>query len=776
MDLIIVESPSKAKTISKYLKGKYKVDASGGHVRDLPEKRLGVDIANNFEPTYVVTPEKKAVIKRLTDEAAKADNVYLATDPDREGEAISWHLKNVLKLKDSKNRIEFNEISPAAVTKALQNPREIDYNLVDAQQARRVLDRLVGYKLSPLLCKRIRSGLSAGRVQSVALRLIVDREREIQAFVPEEYWNINAELQDKPKAYSPFKALLSEKNGKKYKPSNKEESDALIAAIDGKPYIVKEIKKALAKSHAPAPFTTSTLQQDASNKFGMTSPEVMLVAQHLYEGIDTEKEGHIALVTYIRTDSVRVSAEAQERARGYIAEKYGKEYVPAKPNFYKSKKDAQDAHECIRPIDITRTPESMKGVLDKKHYNVYKLIYERFIASQMSEAVYNSVKIKIDNSGYTFKASGRTLKFAGFTAVYQDAAPKQDASKNGEDEAETSKLLPDLKEGEEVDLVRLLPEQKFTKPPQRYTDASLVKAMEDKGIGRPSTYASIISVLNRRKYVTKDGKYMLPTEVAYQITDLLMKYFTDIMDVGFTAKMEDQLDHIEDGGEDWHKIIADFYPPFAEKLVFASNDGAEPTDEICEKCGHPMVRKTGRYGSYLACSNYPACSNIKSEGAEISETKCPKCGANMVVKSGKYGKFLACPNYPECSTILPFESEPSDVPCPKCGEKMIYRTGRYGKYLNCVKCGTNKRIAELAGTCPVCGSPTERMKSKAGKIYYSCSKYPSCKFMSWDLPTGGKCPKCGKYLVKKGKTVRCSSCDYEEKAEEDGPNAEKGGN
>ena len=776
MDLIIVESPSKAKTISKYLKGKYKVDASGGHVRDLPEKRLGVDIANNFEPTYVVTPEKKAVIKRLTDEAAKADNVYLATDPDREGEAISWHLKNVLKLKDGKNRIEFNEISPAAVTKALQNPREIDYNLVDAQQARRVLDRLVGYKLSPLLCKRIRSGLSAGRVQSVALRLIVDREREIQAFVPEEYWNINAELQDKPKAYSPFKALLSEKNGKKYKPSNKEESDALIAAIDGKPYIVKEIKKALAKSHAPAPFTTSTLQQDASNKFGMTSPEVMFVAQHLYEGIDTEKEGHIALVTYIRTDSVRVSAEAQERARGYIAEKYGKEYVPAKPNFYKSKKDAQDAHECIRPIDITRTPESMKGVLDKKHYNVYKLIYERFIASQMSEAVYNSVKIKIDNSGYTFKASGRTLKFAGFTAVYQDAAPKQDASKNGEDEAETSKLLPDLKEGEEVDLVRLLPEQKFTKPPQRYTDASLVKAMEDKGIGRPSTYASIISVLNRRKYVTKDGKYMLPTEVAYQITDLLMKYFTDIMDVGFTAKMEDQLDHIEDGGEDWHKIIADFYPPFAEKLVFASNDGAEPTDEICEKCGHPMVRKTGRYGSYLACSNYPACSNIKSEGAEISETKCPKCGANMVVKSGKYGKFLACPNYPECSTILPFESEPSDVPCPKCGEKMIYRTGRYGKYLNCVKCGTNKRIAELAGTCPVCGSPTERMKSKAGKIYYSCSKYPSCKFMSWDLPTGGKCPKCGKYLVKKGKTVRCSSCDYEEKAEEDGPNAEKGGN
>ena len=772
MDLIIVESPSKAKTISKYLKGKYRVDASGGHVCDLPEKRLGVDIEHNFEPTYTITPEKKAVIKRLEGEVAKADNVYLATDPDREGEAISWHLQNVLKLKEGKNRIEFNEISPAAVTNALKNPREINYNLVDAQQARRVLDRLVGYKLSPLLCKRIRSGLSAGRVQSVALRLIVDREREIQAFVPEEYWNINAELQDKSKAYSPFKALLGERAGKKYKPSDKEEADEVLRAIEGNPFIVKDVKKSLAKSHAPAPFTTSTLQQDASNKFGMTSPEVMLVAQHLYEGVDTETEGHIALVTYIRTDSVRVSAEAQAKARGFIAEKYGREYVPEKPNFYKSKKDAQDAHECIRPIDLARTPESLKGSLDKKHYNVYKIIYERFIASQMSEAQYNSVQIKIENSGYGFKASGKTLKFPGFTAVYQET------KKESEEEAENAKLLPDLQKGEEVDLVRMLPEQKFTKPPLRYTDASLVKAMEEKGIGRPSTYASIISVLTKRKYVTKDGKYMVPTEVAYKMTDLLLKYFTDVMDVGFTAKMEDQLDNIEEGGTDWHKIVSDFYPPFAEKLVFAANDGDEPTDILCEKCGHPMVRKSGRYGKYLACSNYPACSNIKSEGAEISATKCPKCGANMVVKSGKYGKFLACPNYPECSTILPFESEPSDVPCPKCGEMMIYRTGKYGKYLSCPKCGTNKRISELAGTCPVCGAATERMKSKAGKIYYSCSNYPRCKFMSWDLPTGEKCPKCGKYLVKKGKIIKCSSCDYSVETaekEEGEKTAENGG-
>ena len=753
MDLIIVESPSKAKTISKYLKGKYRVDASGGHVRDLPEKRLGVNIDKNFEPTYVDNPDKKQVIKRLSEEAAKAEHVYLATDPDREGEAISWHLKNVLKLKDGKNRIEFNEISPAAVTKALQNPREIDYNLVDAQQARRVLDRLVGYKLSPLLCKRIRSGLSAGRVQSVALRLIVDREREIKAFVPKEYWNVNAELQDKPKEFAPFRALLSEKKGKKYQPSSAEENEKVRAELSQNAYIVREVKKSVAKSHAPAPFTTSTLQQDASNKFGMTSPDVMLVAQHLYEGVDTENEGHIALVTYIRTDSVRVSQEAQAKAREYIAARFGKEYVPEKPNIYATKKGAQDAHECIRPIDLNRTPESMKGTLDKKHYNVYKLIYDRFMASQMSEAQYDSMQIKVTNGDYGFKASGRALRFAGFTAAYQEA-------KKEDEEGESGKLLPPVKEGEELDLVRLTSEQKFTKPPLRYTDASLVKAMEEKGIGRPSTYASIISVLTRRKYVTKEGKYMVPTEVAFEITDLLMKYFTDIMDVGFTAKMEDQLDGIEEGGTDWHKIIADFYPPFAEKLVFASNDGDEMTDILCEKCGHPMIRKSGRYGKFLACSNYPACSNIKSEGAEVSATKCPKCGANMVVKSGKYGKFLACPNYPECSATLPYDCELSKEKCPKCGTLMYVRKGRNGKYLSCPKCGGSQSIAELAGTCPVCGAPTRRMKSKAGKIFYSCSKYPGCKFMSWEMPTGEKCPRCGKYLFRKGKKVRCSSCDY----------------
>ena len=415
------------------------------------------------------------------------------------------------------------------------------------------------------------------------------------------------------------------------------------------------------------------------------------------------------------------------------------------------------------PIDMNRTPESLKGTLDKKHYKVYKLIYDRFMASQMSEAQYNSMQMKIANGDYTFKASGKALLFSGYTAVYQQEGKKEDEEENG-------KLLPPLKEGEELDLVKLTSEQKFTKPPLRYTDASLVKAMEEKGIGRPSTYASIISVLNRRKYVTKEGKYMVPTEVAFEITDLLMKYFTDIMDVGFTAKMEDKLDGIEEGG-DWHKILADFYPPFAEKLVFATNDGDEMTDILCEKCGHPMIRRNGRYGKFLACSNYPACSNIKSEGAEVTATKCPKCGANMVVKSGKYGKFLACPNYPECNAILPYESEVSKEKCSKCGEFMIYRKGRYGKYLSCPKCGSSQPIAELAGTCPVCGAPTRRMKSKAGKIYYSCSAYPKCKFMSWDLPTGEKCPECGKYLIRRGKQIRCSSCKYTREAEAEEPAA-----
>ena len=761
MDLIIVESPSKAKTISKYLKGKYKVDASGGHVRDLPEKSLGVRVSANFEPKYEITPSKKDVIKRLTAEAAKAGKVYLATDPDREGEAISWHLQTVLGLDENgENRIEFNEISPSAVKNALKNPRKINYNLVDAQQARRVLDRLVGYKLSPLLNNRIQNGLSAGRVQSVALRLIVDREREIQAFVPDEYWAFNAMLQDNGKKYSPFKAVYQYK--KTGESIGKELADKVEEAVKNKPFTVTKVKKGITKQHAPAPFTTSSLQQDASNKYGMTSPETMLIAQHLYEGMDVGGD-HIALITYIRTDSVRISKEAQDNALEFIKNEFGAEYVPEKPNFYATKKGAQDAHEAIRPINLSVTPDSVKNALDKKHYNVYKLIYDRFIASQMAEAQYNSMQIETDCAGYTFKASGRAMLFAGYTAAYQDAV------KSDEEEV-SSKLLPPVEEGDVLDLQELVKEQKFTRPPLRYTDASLVKAMEEKGIGRPSTYASIISVLTKRHYVEKEGKHMLPTEIAYKITDMLVKYFTDIMDVGFTAHMEDDLDKIEEGGCDWHKIIADFYPDFSEKLKIASTDGDEQTDIICEKCGSPMIRRTGKYGKYLACSNYPACSNIVSESeVEVSSIPCPKCGALMIVKSGKFGKFLACPNYPDCSAILPIDAKITEEKCT-CGTNMLLKKGRYGNFLECPKCGSKKPLNDPAeganekyeGVCPDCGKPMRRMRSKTGKIYYGCTGYPDCRFLSWDIPTGDKCPKCGKFLVKRGDKIKCSekTCDY----------------
>lgn len=755
MDLIIVESPSKAKTISKYLKGKFKVDASGGHVRDLPEKTLGVKITANFEPKYEITPSKKEVIKRLTAEAKKAGKVYLATDPDREGEAISWHLQTVLGLDENgENRIEFNEISPAAVQNALTRPRKINYNLVDAQQARRVLDRLVGYKLSPLLNNRIQSGLSAGRVQSVALRLIVDREREIQAFVPDEYWTFSAMLQDRQTKYQPFKATYQlKKNGESI---GKELAEQVEEKVKNGTFKVTKVKKGVTKQHAPAPFTTSSLQQDASNKFSMTSPEIMLVAQHLYEGMDVGGD-HIALITYIRTDSVRVSKEAQDNALAFITQEYGAEYVPAKPNHYATKKGAQDAHEAIRPINLAVTPASVKGSLDKKHYNVYKLIYDRFVASQMAEAQYNTMQIECESAGYTFKASGKAMLFAGYTAAYQEVVK--------DEEEDVSALFPPVEEGDELNLNSLIKEQKFTRPPLRYTDASLVKVMEEKGIGRPSTYASIISVLTKRRYVEKDGKYMVPTEVAYKITDMLLKYFTDIMDVGFTARMEDDLDKIEDGGCDWHKIIAEFYPSFAEKLKTASTDGDEMTDVLCEKCGSPMIRRIGKYGKYLACSNYPACSNIVSEAeVEISEVRCPKCGANMIVKSGKFGKFLACPNYPECSSILPVDAKITEEKCLDCGGAMLLKKGKYGEFLECLKCGAKRplggeKIEKTEGVCPECGKPMRRMRSKTGKIYYGCTGYPECKFLSWDAPTGGKCPECGKYLVKRNDKIRCSNKD-----------------
>ncbi|MBE5740149.1 MAG: type I DNA topoisomerase [Clostridiales bacterium] len=747
MDLIIVESPSKAKTISKYLKGQYKVDASAGHIRDLPVHTLGVDVQNNFEPKYVNSEGKEDIIRRLTEATKRAGRVYLATDPDREGEAIAWHLQTVLGLDEKgENRIEFNEVSQRAIEAALKTPRQINYSLVDAQQARRVLDRLVGYKLSTLLNHKIedkngngKRTLSGGRVQSVALRLIVEREREITAFIPQEYWNLTAELQDIPKKYAPFKAMLEKKGTRKYKPASAEETAQVLSQIESGKFIVSKVKKTIAKSHAPAPFTTSSLQQDASTKLGFTAPETMTLAQHLYEGIETESGDHIAFITYMRTDSVRVAKEAQMKALERIRTVYGEEYAPEKPNYYASKKGAQDAHEAIRPIDLEMTPEKAKKLLDKKHYSLYKLVYERFLASQMSEARYNSMQMEIDNSGYIFKASGKVLLFAGFTAIYQDVSAKKD----DEDEISSAKLLPDLNEGDVLDLISMLKEQKFTKPPLRYTDASLVKTMEEKGIGRPSTYATIISKL-MQKYVKKEGKYMVPAPIAYDVVDMLVKCFVDVMDVGFTAGMENKLDNIEEGDIDWRSVVGEFYPGFERNLREASSYGDELTEVTCGKCGHFMIRRMGKFGKYLACSNYPECQNILSETKEeISSVRCPKCGENMVVKSGKFGRFLACPSYPDCKSTM---SMPSDEE-PK-----------------------------LVGKCPECGAAMTVRKSKKGKVYYSCLGYPDCKFMSWDVPTGEKCPECNAPLVQTARgNVKCNNkdCSYRLKTEKEAKTEKK---
>lgn len=683
MKLVIIESPFKREALKKYLGNGYEVFATKGHIRDLPSKGLSVDIKHNFEPKYEIVPDKKELIKDLQKKAENAEEVYIATDPDREGEAISWHVAHILGFDENKNcRIEFNEISKKAVTKALENPRKIDLKLVDAQQARRVLDRLVGYKLSPILCKKIAPKLSAGRVQSVALKLVVDREREIENFVPEEYWLVNAFL--KKDSYD-IKTLLSTYKNKKYQPKNKEEVDVILENCKGKEFVVKEVKKSKTKSHAPAPFTTSTMQQDALNKLGLSLARTTSAAQQLYEGVDIKGEGKIALITYIRTDSVRVSEDAQNACIEFIKNKYGNDFVPSKPNIYSTKKNAQDAHEAIRPITMDITPEMAKETLTSDNYKLYKLIYERFLASQMSEAQYSNVSINFTCEDYGFKANGRTMEFPGYTAVYKEFV--EEDNKNND-----NNKLPKLEEGELLSCSKITTEQKFTKPPARYTEASLVKAMEEKGIGRPATYASTITVINSRKYTQKEGKTLYPTELGKKINDYLEKFFSGVINVKFTAHMEQRLDDIASKGEDWHHVVSSFYDGFENLIEKADASGVtmkEPpkeTDEICEKCGGKMLLREGRFGQFLACSNFPKCKNTKPVVSNIKKVGiCPECKSNMIER-----------------------------------------------------------------------------RSKKGKIFYACEKYPECKFMSWDITTGDKCPKCQSPLIIKNKKIKCSSqsCDY----------------
>ena len=672
--LVIVESPSKAKTIGKYLGSTYKVVASVGHVRDLPSSKLGIDIEDGFEPQYISIRGKGPLIKELKAEAKKASKVYLATDPDREGEAISWHLAYLLGIDpSSKCRVAFNEITKDTIKEAVKHPREIDLDLVDAQQARRVLDRLVGYQISPLLWRKIRRGLSAGRVQSAALKILCDREKEILDFDPQEFWTIDAEFKKGRK----FTARLEKRDEKDYRPSNEAEKDAVLAELEGKCeghvnepgiYRVAAVTEKELHPRAYAPFTTSSMQQEASTRLNFGTSKTMKVAQQLYEGVDVKGRGMLGLITYLRTDSVRISDTAKAAAAKFIEEKYGKEYVGK--NYYSNKKkEIQDAHEAIRPTNVDITPEEVKNEITPDQYKLYKLIWNRFVASQMSPAKVKSVTADIVNGRYTFTARGSKVLFDGYQKVYK--YKKDD---------EEDKMIPELTEGETLTPLSINCEQNFTKPPSRYTEASLVKELEDKNIGRPSTYAPIISTLSERKYVKKEKKSLVPTELGFTVNDIMNQYFTDIVDVKFTAAMEDSLDDVESKGADWKNIISEFYGPFSEELVKADKaiEKVEiqdrPTGEVCELCGRPMVIKTGRFGEFMACSGYPECRNTKPI-VKPTGVKCPECGKEIVERRSRRGKiFYGCSGYPDCK--VSFWYRPVNKTCPKCGSLLIEKKGR----------------------------------------------------------------------------------------------------
>ena len=675
--LVIVESPSKAKTIGKYLGSSYKVVASVGHVRDLPKSKLGINIEKDFEPEYIAIRGKGDLIKELKKEAKAAGKIYLATDPDREGEAISWHLAFLLGIDATQPcRIVFNEITKDAIKNAVNNPRPIDLKLVDAQQARRVLDRLVGYQISPLLWRKIRRGLSAGRVQSAALKIICDRENLIRNFVPREYWNINAVF----KKGKSFTAKLTEQDGKKLTVENSQQASDIVKELEAGKYTVSQIVRKERARKPFAPFTTSSLQQDAANKIGFTTKRTMMVAQQLYEGVEIKGQGTVGLVTYIRTDSVRISQEAKAAAHKYIETNFGKQY--AANNIYTNKKkDIQDAHEAIRPSRIELDPEAIKDSLTKEQYSLYKLIWSRFLASQMAAAVFDSMQVNIENGRYGLKASGSKLIFDGYQKVY---SPNLDEDKD--------KLLPELSEGEELEAKEVTSEQKFTEPPSRFTEASLVKDLEDKNIGRPSTYAPIIATLLERKYINREKKTLVPTDLGFLVTDLMEQYFKEIVDAGFTAEMEDKLDDIEAKELNWKQVVRDFYGPFKEELEVADKaiEKVKLEDrlsgDICELCGKPMAIKTGRFGEFLACTGYPDCKNTKAIVKTIN-VKCPDCGGDIVAKRGRSGKvFYGCSNYPECNRA--FWYKPVDRKCPQCGELLLEKHTKNTKYVcSNDKCG-----------------------------------------------------------------------------------------
>lgn len=724
--LVIVESPAKAKTIERILGSGYKVLASMGHLRDLPEKTFGVDIAHDFTPEYVNSVKRADVIKNLQKEANRSKDILLAADPDREGEAISWHLSKLLDVNPDDNvRIAFHEITPPAIKDAVKHPGPVDLSMVNAQQARRVLDRIVGYKLSPWLWKQIYRGLSAGRVQSVATRLICEREEEIRAFTPVEYWTVEGtfKTEDKEK----FKAKLVQIAGKEAELHTKEETDRVVEALLKKPADIISVTKSKKQRKAKPPYTTSTMQQDAVNRLSFGSKKTMMLAQMLYEGVEIPGHGHIGLITYMRTDSTRISAEMIQQIRPYIMSVYGEEYLPAKPNVYSKKKDAQDAHEAIRPTSLEFPPETLKAILSRDQLRLYTLIWNRFVASQMAPQISQATTATLQNGEYTLRAAGSTVLFDGFTVMQPAKEKKQ--------ENEDFTTLPPLRKGESVMNTKMEGEQHFTTPPPRYTEASLIKTLEEKGIGRPSTYAPILDTIQKRNYVEKEGKQFVPTDLGFKVTNLLKQYFAGIINVGFTAELETWLDKIAEGKATYENAIREFWNVFEKELNEANEKAAK----------------------------------AKEDNQEVSDVLCEKCGAPMIVKMSRYGKYLACPNFPECKNTKPYgkgdgKEEVSDIPCDECGEKMVYRQGPYGRYLKCPGCGANKAIVVDTGiVCPKCHEGhLVRRRSRRGRYFYGCNQYPRCDMALWDEPVDQFCDTCGAIMVKKtyknkGEKILCSN-------------------
>jgi DNA topoisomerase-1 len=800
--LVVVESPAKAKTINKYLGRNYKVVASMGHVRDLPKSKLGVNVEEGFEPSYEVIATRKKVLKELKDAAKDASEIYVATDPDREGEAIGWHLAEELGSGNRKKirRLMFNEITKKGVLAALEHPTAINKQMVDAQQARRVLDRLVGYKISPLLWDKVRRGLSAGRVQSVALKLVCDREREIERFVPEEYWNLTARLAGP--VPPEFEAKLVKRDGANIKISNQAEADTALADLRGAGWAVSSVTTKERRKNAVPPFITSKLQQ--ASRFPVK--KTMLIAQQLYEGVELPGEGSVGLITYMRTDSTRVSEQAIGDVREFIGQKFGPDYVPEKPNFYRAKADAQDAHEAIRPTSMQYHPDDVRGNLTPDQYYLYRLIWNRFVASQMPPATFDETTVDITASPqagrpeYLFRVKGSVPKFAGWLAVYNQEVPEARTEGPGPDavtaeDEEGSSVLPPLSEGDRLEMKELKPEQKFTQPPPRYTEATLVKALEENGIGRPSTYASIIGVIQAREYVNKIEGRFKPTILGMMLVErLLSPVFDDILDVEYTRNLEEDLDKIEEGKEDYESTLSSFYKKFAKDLKRAAREminlkeGVEPTPPVaCDKCGKPMVIKAGKFGLFLACSGYPECENTReletpeagAEG-EIEET-CENCGKPMAVKRGRFGQFLACTGYPDCKTTRKLISTKQgltaakpdqllDERCPKCDSQLVLKHGRFGEFTACSNYPACKFVKQKSTgvLCPKDGGDIVERKSRRGKVFFGCANYPDCDFTLWNRPVAEKCPDCGApFLVEKvtkkhGRQLVCNNeeCSY----------------